>query len=47
MTHHGYLEKTANEIIDEDTAKELSYLQLSKNQKYKKIWKQFFAKKTR
>ena len=35
MTHHNYLTKMANAIIDDDTGKELDYHQLSKNLKYK------------
>ena len=43
MTHHNYLTKTANVIIDDDKIKELNYCQLSKHLKHQKIWKKSFA----
>ena len=34
MTQHDYLTKMANAIIDDDSAKEFIYIQLSKHPKY-------------
>ena len=34
MKNHNYMTKIANEIIDEDTGKELNYRQLSNHPKY-------------